>query len=354
MQAVNVAGQGDLASQPESSAVAGVRSNSGYFHGIRCYFYRYEPLRGTCVNWLTSSAVVAGSAGVGAIAGDLLLSKLPAGLAAGTTLLERGVQKVEDAIQQHPILCGATAGVTTAACGIYMLSSSLKPLTQESIQALRDKLANQLHRDYSCISNYREQIAHHQQRFNELKVFLPEEQARNEREARALYTKQMARYQQSNSYILGQLQEQVDGIFARHRVPGHLPTYDEATTERGTASIYKAGREVANFINGKTHSLWAQDHLLEVMKPVLTAEDLEKVKKTLSTLPWKPVLYIGQGPREKEFNQIKNDSSVVKGKMGLLEANIREIVGHFPVLKPDSEGKIPKPAINAFAGYLPE
>ncbi|WP_257296973.1 hypothetical protein [Endozoicomonas sp. YOMI1] len=351
---VSMAMNPGLSIQPELSSVS--VSDGGLFKNIRKVFFCYDPLDGTKTKLLPSALGIGISAAGGAFAFDHLaerLQRVPGTVRPGTALADRVIDVVESIVKENPLACGAVAGAATAIVGLYMAYSSLKPIAKESIEAARDELRHQLQRAVQEIEVHQEQIAKYHKRLSELKAHLPAEAAKFERLSQERYAQKMASYMQEADYMAGRLKGFVDGVLmSRSGNRGDAPReYDQR-------AAYEAGAELSRFVNDRDwdqrYSLYSQMRLLNALQPVLSDQEYDKVNEILWSFPTRPYFSVKRGPIAKEYSETLEQSASEQRQVGVLESQIKTVLGQYPNLKPDAAGNIPKPPVGEFGPYMPE
>lgn len=326
-------------------------SKGGLFHGLRCVFYRYDPLDGTRANMIPCSLTVAGAAATGAVVCDAIAQRLPDETPerAGTSLLERAIYLLEGTVKNNPTLCGTVVFGAGTIAGLHMLGSSLKPLAKEGIEAVREGIRHQLERDIHNITNFNAVIAHNKTRLSHLEPHLGFEKSQYQRASDEQYQRDMTYYYREVDLKAGDLKGYVDGIFSRRRDENN-----ERAGSQAESSDYRAGVALSRFITRRDFSPVEKYQLLESLKPSLTPTEYEQVQQRLDKFPRKPVRFDLKGPYTTNYEKIKAENASELRKVGVLEAKVREMLVKYPILTPDKEGKIPKPDVDTFKDYLPD
>ncbi|WP_422132591.1 hypothetical protein [Endozoicomonas sp. ALD040] len=350
MQIGNPMAQSLSMGQPASTSANA--SEEGVFRNIRKVFSWYDPMEGTRTKLLPSLALVAGTASAGAVSLDALVKNWPpVTVPTGTGLADRAVAVLEDTVQRHPWVCGAAVGAATAFVGLNMLASSLKPLAKECIEAARDGVRHELHRDFQEITVLKELIAQHQKKMLELKPLLSEEEARYKKHSQEAYENRLAEFWQEANSMAGHLKGYVDGLlssgrsYRRNVLRGDNP-----------AHLYRAGVELERFVSreNQDYSFLSQRQLLDALRPVLSEDELKRVKIILRNFPIKPSLFVHRGPIAREYAEIQEQNASDQREVGGLQSKIRKVLAQYPILNPDAAGNIPKPPAKEFGGYMPE
>ena len=353
MQVTDATARSLVMDQPTSTVENS--SKGGLFHGLRCVFYRYDPLEGTKPNLIPCGATTLLCAAAGAYTGECVAEKITVKtLEQGANLAERAVSKVESVIKEHPLLCGAIVGGTFAITGIQMLGDSLKPIARDAIENVRDGMRHQIHKQCQLISHHQGLIAQHQKRLAQLERFLPAEEAESKQISEKQYAQNLTRYYRQADSKAGELKGFIEEIMLQRQSGFRHAVGVEATHQQRQGPGYEVGRALTDFMHYKDYSYPSQRKLLSALEPVLTEQELNKVKSILSDFPWKPVLWMKQGPIAREFEDIRGKSSSEQRTLGQIELSFRRILDQYPNLKPDKDGLIPDPSAEEFKRYLPD
>ncbi|WOG26779.1 hypothetical protein [Endozoicomonas sp. 8E] len=350
MQIGNPMAQSLAVGQPVSTPANA--SNRGLFQGIRETFLTYDPVNGTRRKLIPSLALMAGAASAGAVSLDTLVKNwTPFTAPAGAALADRVITVLENTVQRHPWVCGAAAGAATALVGLNMLAGSMKPVARECIETAMEGLRHQLHRDFHEITVLKELIAQHQKKMSELKPLLSEEKARYKRHSQKAYENRLAEFRQEANSMAGHLKGYVDGLLSSGRS-------NRRNVLRGDnpAHLYRAGVELERFVSkeNQDYSFLSQRQLLDALKPVLSEDELKRVKIILRNFPVKPSLFVRRGPIAREYAEIREQNASDQREVGELQSKIRKVLAQYPNLNPDAAGNIPKPPAKEFGRYMPE
>lgn len=329
-------------------------------------FYYYDCIHGTRYRLVnTTAAVVGGSlaGGVAGVAGAAAVTHFIPHLSGftngGSSIFERAVQYAEEFCYQNPVVIGAglvAVGAGLGAAGAAHLIRSayqdgLKPRTDEAIRSLMDRLTHQIKRDSQAIKQYKTAIKKNNVLLDASRKSMQAERAENQAKAEAVFNKELQTYNRRAGEVAGELRGYLNALFTNDN---RLPTYEESVNGSMQQGRYSLGNTVSHFITNRDYSYRARERLKEALAPYLHEHEFRIVDSILSGFPEKPYVYPRTGPIEREYSAIMYENASKELKVGTLTESVRVIIDRYPILKPDSKGRVKTLNISEFRKFLPD
>ncbi|UYM17072.1 hypothetical protein [Endozoicomonas euniceicola] len=274
--------------------------------GLTGYFYRYDINEGTKRRWGPQALVTAGAMVAGAKAGDMIANGSDERF---QQLLEKRGSNI------NPVALGAAAGGVVAFSALSWLRSSLKPASVSALKKIRQDIANSLVRAQQAESMIRENLEKVTSRFQNFQHDeLNRERERSLQEAGNQYEEEKNKYDQTfnivSASLIAMIGSQYVGGLLNETPPDtvHVSSVRKIESLKASDAIMAAA-SIATFINNRDASFWPRAQLTQALTPLVSGDDMAKIKRLLWSIPNPPVRskFRVSGPLETEYNQLLAD-----------------------------------------------
>ena len=280
--------------------------------GLTGYFYRYDINEGTKRRWGPQALLTAGAIVAGAKAGEMIANSSGE---KSQQLLEKCLPDVMRGSNINPVALGAAVGGVAAFSALSWLRSSLKPASVSALKRIRQDIANSLVRAQQAESMVRENLEKVTSRFESFQHDeLSRERERSLQEARNQYEEAKNKYDQTFNIVSASLIAMIGSQYVGELLTETPPDTVHASSVRKIESLkasdaIMAAASIATFINNRDASFWPRAQLTQALTPLISGDDLTKIRQLLWSIPNPPVRseFRVSGSLETEYNKLLAD-----------------------------------------------